>query len=221
MPKTIRLLNKSTMKSLNMQFLVRSLSLTAIFPIILLSFLSVSDSRQFQTSIALGQTVKVDSPKTEAERLFQQGKQQYDKSRRNEAINLTRLGKSYLKTRYSEFFQSREDSRKALQYSTQGLQIAQKLRNRSLEAEALFIVGQAQRALENYPEAIAAQKQRLMIAREFKNTWMESVTLTEVGISYNDLQKQQQAIEAHQKSVSLHRQRHEQYLLPRAANSEQ
>ncbi|MEX0269165.1 CHAT domain-containing protein [Leptolyngbyaceae cyanobacterium UHCC 1019] len=115
--------------------------------------------------------------KTEANRLFQQGVQQYQ---------------------ISQFTA-------ALQSWQQALLLYREIKNRPGEGAALGNLGLAYQFLGNYGKAIEFHQQRLAITREIKDRLGEGQTLGNLGIAYQSLGNYGRAIEFHQQSLAIAR----------------
>ncbi|MEE3717321.1 CHAT domain-containing protein [Tumidithrix elongata RA019] len=113
--------------------------------------------------------------KAEADRLLQQGIQQY---------------------RTSQF-------EAALQSSQQALQIYRVIGNRQGEGHALGNLGIAYNALAMYDKAIEYQEQSLLIAREIKDRLGEGAALGNLGITYDSLSKYDKAIEYQEQRLAI------------------
>jgi CHAT domain-containing protein/lipopolysaccharide biosynthesis regulator YciM len=165
--------------------------------------------------VAVTQTV--DARKAEADRLLQQGIQQYRvnlletsvqsfqqalkiyreiKDQRGEGGALWHLGTAY---------QSLRDYAKAIEYQEQHLAIAREVKDRRGEVSSLGQMGIAYRSLEKYPKAIEYFEQGLAIAREIKDRRGEGISLGHLGIAYQFLGNYAKAIEYFEKSLAIAR----------------
>ncbi|MFE1745189.1 tetratricopeptide repeat protein, partial [Coleofasciculus sp. H7-2] len=111
----------------------------------------------FTTTQALAQTL--DARKAEADRLLQQGIQQYDTSQ----------------------FEA------ALQSWQQALSLYREIKDRLGEGAALGNLGNAYNSLGDYAKAIEYHQQSLVIAREIKNRSGEGAALGNLGNAYDSL----------------------------------
>ena len=102
---------------------------------------------------AIAQTT--DARQVEADRLLQQGIQQYETSQLRAALNSWQ----------------------------QALAIYRTIKNRQGEGVALGIVGMAYRSLGNYAQAIEYLQQSLAIAREIKDREGEGTALNNLGVA--------------------------------------
>jgi tetratricopeptide (TPR) repeat protein len=155
--------------------------------------------------------------KAEADRLFQQGIEQYQtsqfeaalqswqqaliiyreiKNRQGEGAALGNLGIAYY---------SLGDYTRAIDYSQQHLAIAQEIKDRQSEGKALGNLGIAYRSLGDFPRAIEYQQQWLAIAREIKDRQSEGAALGNLGIAYLDLGDFPRAINYSQQLLAIAR----------------
>src|SRR4028118_2201960 len=151
-------------------------------PVSILAALTVGEFRfipnsQFKiiNSQALAQTQA--QRKAEAERLFNQGIQQYQISQ----------------------FQA------ALQSWQQALIIYREIKDRRGEGKALGSLGIAYRSLGDYAKAIEYAQQVLAIAREIKDRQTEGAALGDLGIVYGNLGDYAKAIEYAQQDLAIAR----------------
>ena len=132
------------------------LTLVVLLTAVLMPF-SAKLTAPFQVSQVLAQTT--DARKAEADRLLQQGIQQYQTSQFEAAL------KSW----------------------QQALIIYREIKDRQSEGKALGNLGLAYKSLGNYAKAIEYQQQWLAIAREIKDRQSEGAALGNLGLAYNSL----------------------------------
>jgi CHAT domain-containing protein/uncharacterized protein HemY len=158
-----------------------------------------------------------DAREAEADRLMQQGLQQYEtgqfpavlnswqqalqiyralKNRRGEGVALKLLGTVYY---------SLGNYGKAIEYTEQLLAIAREIKNRKIEGEALANLGGAYLFLGNSAKAIEYSQQSLAIAREIKHRQIEGEALGNLGAAYLFLRNSAKAIEYSQQSLAIAR----------------
>ncbi|ALF54491.1 Fis family transcriptional regulator [Nostoc piscinale CENA21] len=158
-----------------------------------------------------------DVRKAEADKLLQQGIQQYQtsqfqaalqswqqalniyreiKDRKGEGQSLGSLGLAY---------QSLGDYPKAIEYQQQSLAIAREIKDRLGEGAALGNLGNAYYSLGDYPKAIEYQQQSLAIAREIKDRLGEGQSLGNLGNAYLYLGDYSKAIEYQQQRLAIAR----------------
>src|SRR5919202_1185428 len=155
--------------------------------------------------------------KAEADRLFNQGLEQFQtsqfqaalqswqqalivyreiKDRQSEGKALGNLGIAYL---------SLGDYAKAIEYAQQQLAIAREIKNRQSEGKALGNLGLAYLNLGDYTKAIEYAQQQLAIAREIKNRQSEGKALRNLGGAYFNLGDYTKAIEYAQQQLAIAR----------------
>lgn len=155
--------------------------------------------------------------KAEADRLTEQGIQQYkisqfeaavqswqqtlklyrevqDKSK--EVITLRNLGNAY---------NALSNSPKAIEYHEKSLMIARELQDRQAEANALGNLGTVYRNLSHYPKAIELYEQSLAISRELKSRKVEGIALGNLGSTYFRLGNYLKAIEFQEQGLAIAR----------------
>jgi len=164
---------------------------------------------------AIAQTT--DARQVEADRLLQQGNQQFQtgqlraalnswqqaleiyraiKNRRMEGLALGNLGAVYINL---------GNWAKAIEYSQQHLVIAREIKDREGEGAALGNLGVAYRSLGNYAKAIEYTQQYLAIPREIKNRPIEGWALANLAGAYYSLGNLAKAIEYSQQSLAIAR----------------
>src|ERR671933_2818087 len=155
--------------------------------------------------------------KAEADRLFNQGLEQFQtsqfqaalqswqqalivyreiKDRQSEGKALGNLGIAYL---------SLGDYAKAIEYAQQILAIAREIKERQSEGKALGSLGVAYLYLGDYTKAIEYAQQQLAIAREIKNRQSEGKALSNLGGAYFNLGDYTKAIEYAQQQLAIAR----------------
>jgi len=121
--------------------------------------------------------MEAEKQRKEADRLLQQGVQQYE---------------------ISQF-------REALQSWEKALQIYQEIKNRQGEAASLDNLGSAYLSLGQYQKAIDLHKKSLVINREIVNRQGEANSLNNLGNAYQSRGEYQTAIDYHQQSLDITR----------------
>ncbi len=198
---------KSTHSRLTHVFLA-SISL---FLVATMSLLTTPDS-QFP---AIAQTT--DAREAEADRLMQQGIQQYQTSQLRAAQNSwqqalqiyralkNRQGEAWALGALGFAYRSLGNYAQAIEYSQQSLTIARSIKDRQSEGRALSNLGAAYLSLGNYAQAIDSTQQSLAIARSIKDRQGEGVQLGNLGIAYGSLGNYAQAIEYSQQWLAIAR----------------
>ena len=127
---------------------------------------------------AIAQTT--DAREAEANRLLQQGIQQYQTGQFPAALNSwqqalqiyrvlkDRLGEGWALSNLGGAYHFLGNNSKAIEYGQQSLAIAREIKNREGEGAALTILGIAYNSLGNSAKAIEYMEQSLAIAREIK-----------------------------------------------------
>ncbi|MEG3954755.1 CHAT domain-containing tetratricopeptide repeat protein [Microcoleus sp. herbarium2] len=159
----------------------------------------------------------IDARKTEADRLIQQGLQQYRTSQFPAALNSWQQALQIyrtLKNRQGEgnalgllgaAYQSLGDYTKAIEYGEQYLTIAREIKDRRGEGTALGSLGVAYRSLGDYAKAIEYSQQYLAIARALKDRRGEGAALGSLGVAYRSLGDYTKAIEYSQQYLTIAR----------------
>jgi tetratricopeptide (TPR) repeat protein len=144
---------------------------------LLLTGFSVAGSSLVQLP-AIAQIPTTDARQTEADRLFQQGIQQFQTSQ----------------------FEA------ALQSWEKALTLYRQIKDRKGEGNALSGLGLAYYVLGNYAKAIDYHEQSLAIAREIKDRLGEGNALGNLGNAYGSLGNYAKAIDYHEQSLAIQRQ---------------
>ena len=164
---------------------------------------------------AIAQTT--DARQVEADRLMQQGLQQYQtgqlraalnslqqalqiyralKNRQREALALNFLGGAY---------RSGGNSAKAIEYGQQSLAIAREIKDRQSEGFAMSNLGAAYLSVGNSAKAIEYMEQSLAIARSIKDRHSEGTALVNLGAIHRSVGNNAKAIEYSQQYLALPR----------------
>ncbi|GBE73664.1 hypothetical protein myaer87_08910 [Microcystis aeruginosa NIES-87] len=155
--------------------------------------------------------------KAEADRLLQQGIQQYQTSQFREALQSWEKALQIyreIKNRQGEMlslgalgltYDSLRQYQKAIEYHQQSLAIARELDYRQVESLSLSSLGLAYRSLGQYQKAIEYHQQSLAIAREIGDRSGEANSLNNLGDTYNSLGQYQKAIEYLRQSLVIAR----------------
>jgi CHAT domain-containing protein/Flp pilus assembly protein TadD len=153
----------------------------------------------------------------EADRLFNQGIEQFQTSQFEAALQSwqqalsiyreikDRQGESAALVNLGAAYNSLGDYKKAIDYYQQSLAIAREIQDRKSEGAALGGLGIAYYSLGDYPKAIDYYQQNLVIAREIKDRRIEGNTLGNLGLAYDSLGDYPQAIEYHQQHLAIAR----------------
>ncbi|OKH32919.1 Fis family transcriptional regulator [[Phormidium ambiguum] IAM M-71] len=153
--------------------------------------------------------------KAEADRLLQQGIQQFQNSQFREASQslqqaLTifreigdRKGEGAALGTLGLVYNFLGDYREAIDYHQQSLAIAREIGDRQNEAPSLANLGLAYYSLGDYRKAIEYHQQSLTIAREINDRFGEGLVLANLGLAYNSLGDYRKAIEYQQQSLAI------------------
>jgi CHAT domain-containing protein len=168
-----------------------------------------------QNSQVLAQTS--DARTTEADRLLQQGIQQFQTSQFEAALQswqkaLTiyreikdRLGEEQSLGNLGSAYNALGDYSKAIDYYQQSLAIAREIKDRLGEGASLGGLGAAYYYLGNYSKAIDYSQQYLAIARESKDRLGEGQSLGNLGLAYYYLGNYSKAIDYSQQYLAIAR----------------
>ena len=169
-----------------------------------------------QEALQFAQTQN-DPRKAEADKLLQQGIEQFQisqftaalqswqqaliiyrqiKDRQGEGQSLGSLGNAY---------RNLGDYTKAIEYQSSSLAIAREIKDRLGEGQSLGNLGNAYDALGDYTKAIEYHTSHLAIAREIKNRRGEGQSLGNLGIAYDALGEYTKAIEYYSSSLAIAR----------------
>ncbi|MEH2198409.1 CHAT domain-containing protein [Nostoc sp.] len=194
----------------------RKLSLTALIVLILTVSQPIANLPPlFQVSQVLAQTPA--DRKAEAVQLLQQGREQYQTSQFEAALQSwqqaliiyreikDRLGEGKALGNLGLAYDSLGDYIKAIEYQHQSLAIAREINDRLGEGQSLGNLGIAYYSLGDYSKAIKYQQQRLTIAREINDRLGEGQSLGNLGIAYYSLGDYSKAIDYHQQSLAIAR----------------
>jgi CHAT domain-containing protein/Flp pilus assembly protein TadD len=186
--------------------------LSAIALTTLLSCLSV----QVLSSDRLWAQASTDR-KAEAERLLNQGLQQYRNNQTQAAFQAwqqtlqiyreikDRKGEGEVLNNFAIAYYNLGQYAKAVDFFQQRLVITRELNNRRGEANALDGIGLNYIILGQYEKAIASYQLAVEIFRELNDRQNEGNALGNLGIAYREIGKYQQAINFHQQQLAITR----------------
>ncbi|HEY9606423.1 MAG TPA: CHAT domain-containing tetratricopeptide repeat protein [Allocoleopsis sp.] len=158
-----------------------------------------------------------DDRKAEADRLLQQGIEQFQTSQFEATLQsfqqaLTiyreiknRQGEGWALGNLGNVYEELGDYAQAIDYSKQQLAIAREIHDRQSEGAALGNLGLAYLSLGDYAQAIDYQKQHLAIAREIHDRQGEGMALGNLGNAYLSLGDYAQAIDYQKQSLAIAR----------------
>jgi CHAT domain-containing protein len=160
------------------------------------------------TSVAL-------TRQAEAERLFEQGNQQYKVSQFKEALQSceealsifikikNRPGEANCLNNFGLNYYSLGQYQKAIYFHEQSLEFSREIGYRQGEANSLGNLGLVYYSLGQYQKAIAFHKQSLVIKREIGNRRGEANSLSSLGNTYHSLGQYDRAIDFHQQLLGI------------------
>ncbi|MEM9220195.1 MAG: tetratricopeptide repeat protein [Cyanobacteria bacterium P01_F01_bin.150] len=155
------------------------------------------------------------SRKAEANRLYQQGLQQYNTSQYQAALESwqaalaiyqaigSRTEEGHTLNALGVLFGIAGQSQTSLDFHQQALEIAREIGDRAGEGTALGSLGNAYRNLSQYQQAIDLYEQRLAIAREIGDRAGEGTALTNLGVTFSRLGQYQQAIDLLEQALTI------------------
>ena len=155
--------------------------------------------------------------KAEADRLLNQGKEQFNTSQFEAALQSwqqslaiyrqlqDRLGEGRSLGNLGAAYYSLGDYPTAIDYQQQRLAIAREIKDRLGEEAALGNLGNVYYSLGNYPKAIEYQQQSLAIAREIQDRLGKGQSLGNLGAVYQALGDYPKAVEYHQQFLVIAR----------------
>jgi CHAT domain-containing protein len=182
--------------------------LTVLQPVVNLPML-------FQVSQVLAQTPT--DRKAEADKLLQQGNEQYETSQFTAALQSwqqaliiyreikDRKGEGNALGNLGIAYDALGDYTKAIEYQSSRLAIAREIKDRKGEGNALGNLGSAYYSLGDYTRDIEYQSSRLAIAREIKDRLGEGNALGNLGVAYYSLGDYTKAIEYQSSSLAIAR----------------
>ncbi|HEY9872418.1 MAG TPA: CHAT domain-containing protein, partial [Candidatus Obscuribacterales bacterium] len=159
----------------------------------------------------------VSEQKAEADRLLQQGIEQYQVSQFEAALQSCeqaliiyreikdRSGEGAVLGNLGIAYYSLGDYTKAIKYLQQSLAISREIKDRQGEEQSLGNLGAAYGALGDYTKEIDYHEQRLAIAREIKDRSGEGAALGNLGFAYFSLADYTKAIDYHQQFLAIAR----------------
>ena len=156
--------------------------------------------------------------KAEADRLIQQGNQQYYKSQYREAFQsweqalqiyreiVDRQGEATSLNNLGLAYGNLGQYQKAIDFFQQALAIQKQIGDRNGEARSLGNLGLAYRSLGQYQRAIDFFQQSLAIQKQIGDRNGEAASLLGLGLAYRSLGQYQKAIDYYQQSLAIQKQ---------------
>ncbi|MGB5635631.1 MAG: tetratricopeptide repeat protein, partial [Waterburya sp.] len=167
----------------------------------------------FPVSLVLAQTQN--DRKAEADRLRQQGIDQYYRGQYKEALKSSqqaftiyqeigdREGEGKCLNNFGAIYRALGEFEQAIEYSQQSLVITRKLKDKPTEVKSLYNLGIVYSLLGQYQKAIKYLQQSLDITRKIGDKYSEASSLIQLGVVYRNLGQYQKAIEFHQQSLDI------------------
>lgn len=169
--------------------------------------------------LAASAQTPTEKPKTETDRLFQQGVQQYRLGQYSQALQTyqrvlemrrqqdDKAGIGQTLNNIGEVYLGVEEDDKALEVLQQALAIRQELKDRAGEGETLGNLGLIYFRKEQYDKALETLQQALAIHREVKDRVGEAKTLSRIGSVYNyGFQQYAKGLEILQQALAIQEQ---------------
>ncbi|MGK7929397.1 MAG: CHAT domain-containing protein [Spirulina sp.] len=159
----------------------------------------------------------IEGRQTEADRLLQQGIQQYNTNQFREALQSwektlkiyreigNRAGEGISLGNLGIVYQSLGEYDRAIDYYEQSLAIKREIGDRAGEGISLGSLGIIYRLLGEYNRAIDYHRQSLVIAREIGDRAGEGISLNSLGIVYQSLGEYNRAIDYYEQSLVIKR----------------
>ena len=160
---------------------------------------------------------QTDSRQVEANRLSQQGIEQYKARQIHAALQFLepalaiyreigdRAGEEQVLWYLGNAYLSLDEYQQAINFYEQSLAITREIGDRSGERTSLGQLGNAYHSLGEYWQAIDFYEQSLAISREIGDRAGEGFDLWHLGLSYDDLSEYQQAIDLYEQSLAITR----------------
>ncbi|MBE9001075.1 tetratricopeptide repeat protein [Nostoc sp. LEGE 12447] len=190
-------------------WLMSPLLLTFIPSLLPISSYIVSTTAQAQTS---------QNRKIEADKLLEQGKQEFERGQYQNAIQSWQQalaiyqelkdhnGEANSLMNLGEAYRNLGQYPKAIEFYQQSLAIFRQIGDRNGEATSLNNLGNVYSILGQYPKAIEFYQQSLAIFRQTGDRNGEATSLNNLGLAYNSLGQYPKAIEFYQQSLAIFRQ---------------
>lgn len=155
--------------------------------------------------------------KAEADKLYQQGVQQYRQGYYKNALSTYQQALAIYRqlndqpgigqtlNNLGQVYNGLWEYNKALEVLQQALTIRKQLTDRAGEGETLDNIGSAYLGLEQNEKALEIFQQALVIRRAVKDRAGEGVTLSKIGITYSLLKQHPKALELLQQALAIHK----------------
>ncbi len=166
---------------------------------------------------AFAQTPTSENRKAEADKLFQEGVQQYRRGEYPKALQTynrvlemrrqleDKAGVGQTLNNIGQVYNGLVQQEKALEVLQQALLIRKEIKARVGEGETLDNIGGVYLALFKDEEALKTLQQALEIRREVKDKAGEAVTLSRLGLTYSYLKQQDKGLKLLQEALAIHK----------------
>lgn len=166
----------------------------------------IKDAFQLQTA---------QNRKTQADQLFQQGNEQYDRSQLQKALEIyqqvlairreigDRAGVGKTLNNIGRIYNDLAEYAQALEFYQQALAIRQELGDRAGVASTLNNIGAVYQNLSQYPQALEFYQRSLAIRQEVGDKTDIGLALNNIGMIYQSLDQYQQALEFYQQALAI------------------
>ena len=165
----------------------------------------------------LAQTATSSEGKVEADKLFQDGVQQFRRGEYPKALQTyqrvleirqklgDKAGIGQTLNNIGQVYNGLIQQDKALEFLRQALTIRREIKDRVGEGETLDNIGGVYLALLKEEEALKTLQQALEIRREVKDKAGEAVTLSRMGLTYSYLKQQDKGLKLLQQALAMHK----------------
>ena len=171
----------------------------------------------------LAQTATSSDKKVEADKMFQEGVQQFRRGEYPKAL-LTyqrvleirrqlsdKVGIGQTLNNIGQVYNGLQQNDKALEVLQQALRIRREIKDRTGEGETLDALGGLYFSLEQDKKALETLQQALEIRREVKDKVGEAITLSRMGITYSYLKQKDKGLKLLQQALAMHRELGDKY----------
>ena len=165
----------------------------------------------------LAQTATSSDGKAEADKLFQEGVQQFRRGEYPKALQTyqrvleirqklgDKVGIGQTLNNIGQVYNGLVQQEKALEVLQQALIIRREIKDRAGEGETLDNLGGVYLALFKDQKSLETLQQALVIRREVKDKAGEAVTLSRMGLTYSFLKQQDKSLKLLQQALAMHR----------------
>ncbi|NJN13621.1 MAG: tetratricopeptide repeat protein [Richelia sp. RM1_1_1] len=171
----------------------------------------------------LAQTATSSNTKADADKLFQEGVQQFRRGEYPKALQTyqrvleirrklgDKAGIGQTLNNIGQVYNGLLQQEKALETLQQALTIRREIKDRAGEGETLDSLGGVYLALSQDEKSLETLQQALAIRREVKDKVGEAVTLSRMGLTYSFLKQQDKGLKLLQQALAMHRELGDKY----------